>query len=139
MVRLWSNPEHQQCIGQIELLAWALARLVWNKRLAGRYAHWFLDNESARHCAISGSSPVPASRTILRLVADACNHICSLDWVSRVPSASNPADAPSRMDFKELEASPAMSRTSVDLRRALGGLLSSGGAELAGGGGVKAR
>ena len=56
----------------------------------------FMDNDAAAQALINGSA---RDRTALLLIKLFWNHIASFHlcvWIERVPSASNPADAPSR-------------------------------------------
>ena len=75
----------------------------------------FVDNDPAKHALVRGSSAV-------RDVAALVDAICSLEtrsrmltYVERVPSASNPADAPSRGEAPvQLDMLGRAARVSVD-------------------------
>ena len=90
-------------IAEMELLPVLVAFQVWSSRLKDKRVTVYLDNDGARHSLISGKT---GSETCARLV----NQILVLEsnlglqpWFARVPSKSNPADAPSRMEFKGIE------------------------------------
>ena len=63
---------------------------------------FFIDNDSARFALISMNSPVEASADIILQVAKLDMIEPGLRWYARVPTVCNPADAPSRLDFKKL-------------------------------------
>ena len=97
VVESWKCSSLQrQTIGQAELFPAAVARWTWSPSFAGRRVIFFIDNEAARLALVKSYSPVLPS---LRLVQDCLEwdrkHFC-IPWYARVPSFSNPADAPSR-------------------------------------------
>ena len=89
-------------MGQAELWPVLVARRTWRELLAHARVLWFLDNESAREALVKSYSPVDASREILWMVAKEEAETPTLPWFARVPTLSNPADAPSRLDFEPL-------------------------------------
>ena len=94
----WKTWEDQrQVIGQAELFPLLVSRLTWPEILKGRRTIYFLDNESARIAMVRAYSPVLCSLSIVMscLKWDVDNE--SSAWYARVPTASNPGDAPSRM------------------------------------------
>ena len=99
-VNAWkSKADQKQVIGQAELFPLLVARLTWHAILKGRRAIFFLDNESARISMVRAYSPVLCSLHIVM----AClkwdyDNVC-VGWYARVPTASNPGDAPSRMEL----------------------------------------
>lgn len=93
-------------IGQAELLPVLLARQTWANQLAGKKVHFFVDNEAARFGLIKGFSDSPPSRAILNAIASLPPPFPAATWVSRVPSSSNPADLPSRLDFAAMKDWP---------------------------------
>ena len=98
VVQSWKSAESQrQTIGQAELFPAAVARWTWSSHFAGKRVIFFIDNEAARLGLVKSYSPVLAS---LRLIQDCLEWDRSnecIPWYARVPSFSNPADAPSRM------------------------------------------
>ena len=96
----WKSKETQkQVIGQGELFPLVVARLTWAQRLKGRNVIYFIDNESARLALVKAYSPVLASLLLVSqcLEWDYANQ--SHGWFARVPTVSNVADLPSRMEI----------------------------------------
>ena len=101
----WKTKEDQkQVIGQAELYPLLVARLTWGKYLKGRRVIYFIDNESARIGLVRGySSVLPSLKIIMQCLEWDCNND-STAWFARVPSESNPADGPSRMEPQWVES-----------------------------------
>ena len=100
-VNAWKTKLNQsQVIGQAELFPVLLAKLTWAERLKGKRAIYFIDNDAARLGLIKAYSPVLPSLNIIMdcLSWDYAN--ASESWYSRVPSASNISDDPSRLKFE---------------------------------------
>ena len=97
-IETWkSKAEQTQVIGQAELFPLLVARLTWPDILAGRRCMYFLDNESARIAMVKAYSPVLCSLSIVMSCLKWDYDSDSVGWNARVPTASNPGDAPSRM------------------------------------------
>ena len=93
----WKSRQDQtQVIGQAELFPLLVARLTWHKILAGRRCIFFVDNESARIAMIRAYSPMLCSLKIVMSCLKWDYENETLGWYARVPTASNPGDAPSR-------------------------------------------
>jgi hypothetical protein len=92
----------KQIVGQAELLPIIVAKSTWQGFLANRPCITFVDNESAKSAAIAGYSPVIDSSAILTYNSALDVELQSHQWVTRVPTSSNTADGPSRLDFAEL-------------------------------------
>ncbi len=101
--RRWAHRRDQQVIGQAELFPVLVAMRVWGPWLKDRKVLYFIDNDAARHALVKGYSPVKASAATIHLVGLQELRLNTHSWFSRVPSASNIADAPSRLDFADLE------------------------------------
>ena len=99
----------------IEVLAVLVAVLVWGRRLAGRPCLGFVDNEPAKFALNRGSSAIV---TVAALIDSVCTAEIAgrmLAWWERVPSASNLADPPSRLELPpNLPGWPVPSRTLID-------------------------
>ena len=90
-------------IHQAELLPVAIAFGVRGTMLADRRVLVFVDNDAARAALIKGSSgSMPSARLVHQAWVAAARHGMS-PWFERVPSPSNVADAPSRLDLSGLE------------------------------------
>ena len=90
-------------IAQAELYPVALCRKMLGHSLQGRRCLYFIDNDSARDCLIAAHSDVPASMHIIYefLANDLVSP--SHSWFSRVQSASNAGDDPSRLNFSAVK------------------------------------
>jgi hypothetical protein len=102
----------QRVIHQAELLPALLAVSTWAARMQGRRIILFVDNDGARGSLIKGSSTsLPSALIVGQFWSEAAAAEMYI-WVDRVPSASNPADGPSRHEvqwlrdngFEEVEA-----------------------------------
>jgi len=67
--------------------------------IANRKLIIFVDNDSAKEALVRGYSPSVASFNLLITNAEVDVETRCLAWYTRVPSKSNPADDPSRMEF----------------------------------------
>ena len=98
-VRSWkSSDEQTQVIGQAELCPLIVSRFTWASVLTGKRVIYFIDNDSARLACIKSYSPVLASLNLIMQGLMWDSEFNSSAWYGRVPTASNPADDPSRMD-----------------------------------------
>ena len=103
VVELWSDGgEKTMMINQAELLPALLARRTWRRELQSARLIHFLDNDGCRDALVRGYSPVRHSARLVgaTLLLDA--KLSILSWFTRVPSFSNIADGPSRMDFADV-------------------------------------
>ena len=93
----------RQAIGQAETFPILVAKKTWHSELAFRPVLWFVDNSSAQAALVRSFSPVFDNYELLSINATLDVGLQSLNWYSRVPSKSNPGDAPSRFEFSELD------------------------------------
>lgn len=104
ITRSWRVGTQKQVIGKAEILPVLMCAYMYDESLRDSRALIFIDNESARYAYIKGYSPSVASGRMLsafwRIVARAQAY----PWFERVPSASNVADAPSRLELEGLRA-----------------------------------
>ena len=96
LVARWSHEGVEHPIMQCELLAAAVSLAAWGPTVASSFITLWVDNDAARHALIAAHA-FPDSN---RLIVESCLR-CETDyslklWIARVPSISNPADAPSR-------------------------------------------
>jgi hypothetical protein len=121
VVSQWVSHDKRQVIAQAELLPVWLAKLMWPEKFANRFNVTFIDNESARHGLIRGYSPVLESAQLINesWLSDAS--LGATNWFARVPTASNIADKPSRLDFKEVSSLPGSTFYEVSLPKSFGG------------------
>ena len=94
--------ETPKVIAALELLAAVLALETLKDVLSGSRVFLFIDNEAARANLISMSSPVAEHAKLLRRAWKIIREKSLFLWISRVPSASNIADEPSRFVVEDL-------------------------------------
>ena len=92
----WMKEIGDHLICQLELyvmvsLRWSLRNLFHNRRTI-----WWVDNESARFSLIKGQSGSDSVNRLVRQYFHFDSDYPTYSWIERVPSFSNPADAPSR-------------------------------------------
>ena len=114
---LTSKAGQRQIIGQAEILPVLIAKRIWSKLIKNKRVIYFIDNDSARAALVKGYSPILSSLGLIMECAKLDAWGRSSSWYARVPSKSNIADAPSRMDasylkekFGALVVSPAEGR-----------------------------
>jgi hypothetical protein len=95
----------EQVIAQAELLPVLLARRVWAARIRDNAVFFFVDNSSVLHCLINGFTKTQASRSMLLAISAEDVKCPCRPWYTRVSSAGNPADAPSRLRFASVSQS----------------------------------
>ena len=86
-------------IHELEVLPAVIVRRLWPARLSDRPALAFVDNEGARATLIAGYSTNPSACALASLASADDAQLGVRVWYDRVPSASNPADAPSRLEL----------------------------------------
>ena len=92
----WQRGGLSQIITQVELLAVIWAKFTLSTCLNNRRVIFFIDNEAARLGLIKGSSPSKDCMNLITSYYDIEVEYPSITWFARVPSHSNPSDAPSR-------------------------------------------
>ena len=81
---------------EIEMIGVLLGLLVWEKLITGNPVIGFNDNDAVKGALISGTTASERAAFILEGVVRIEAETRALLWWERVPSDSNPADAPSR-------------------------------------------
>ena len=102
LLRFWSETVGEQLICEIELFAYMCIRWHLRHLLHRRYGLTFIDNESSRMTMIKRSSASNAMFLLVSLISLLDAILPFSAWCERVPSASNPADLPSRNDSETL-------------------------------------
>ena len=82
---------------EAELLPLLIARKLWFDRLANVRSINFVDNDAAKHACIRGTSDSPTCAEILKAMFMFEAQLQTWSWFTRVCSASNCADPPSRL------------------------------------------
>ncbi|CAE7733672.1 unnamed protein product [Symbiodinium sp. CCMP2592] len=95
VVRSWEALGKRHLIGPVEMYAVVCAREAWSKHLNMQRVTMYVDHSGVLASLVKGSSKDPLWRQLL-LIFESCDAEAMLPWFSRVPSASNPADPPSR-------------------------------------------
>ena len=98
----WRASGITQIITHAEVYPVWLARSVWGTRLRGRRVITFVDNNAAKDSLVKGSMDSIHGDWMLQAVLQLEFGQQSHGWYARVPSLSNIADGPSRLDFEEL-------------------------------------
>ena len=109
--------ESVHAISALEVLPVYLARAIWAKLMLHRRIFFYIDNDAARHSLIIAASPAPSIARALRAIVLHQARVPTFAWYSRVPSASNIADEPSRLQTASLVARGA---ERVEIGRELG-------------------
>ena len=89
-------PQGANPIHQLEILPVLMASHIWEKNFADRPLIAFVDNEGAKAALVNGASSNEMSAKLVNAVNDKFTKLGTYTWYERVPSVSNPADAPSR-------------------------------------------
>lgn len=94
----------QNPIYELELLPTLVALLLWHKLLNSRQVVFYLDNDAARYTLIKAHSVTSFGKRILAPFISLELSLQLKSWYARVPSPSNIADDPSRLNFDFLES-----------------------------------
>ena len=90
-------------IYELELLPMLVAELVWGKLFKGSQVVLYGDNDAARASFIAGRASTQVRELIMSSFVSHELQLQLKTWFSRVPTASNKADGPSRMDCELVE------------------------------------
>eukprot|EP00435_Cladocopium_sp_Y103_P026492 s3071_g6.t1 len=101
LIDLWKDLVGDHLICQVELYTMVLVRWEFQELLSNRRVLLFVDNNSARGGVVKGRSSSPTMDDLLKAFYSAETLKPSFWWVERVPSKSNPSDAPSRFEGKQ--------------------------------------
>ena len=91
-----------------------LAVRLWQGVIADRDVLVFVDNDSAKDAAVRGYSPSLPSAYLVAELWRCLAAAGARPWFERVPGPSNPADGPSRLDFKAVVRRAGRQRRVVD-------------------------
>ena len=101
LIDFWMKHAGTQVICEVEMYAQICYRWVKRHYIHRKLGISFIDNESCRFSLIKGSSPSPCMRPLINMVSIIESVFPFHSWHERVPSASNPADLPSRGPWLE--------------------------------------
>ena len=96
IIRRWSDTGKKHLIGPVELYAVVCARRVWGSFLNHARVLIFVDHSGVHAACVSGTSKDPVWRSLL-IELECADADAMMGWIARVPSPSNPADAPSAL------------------------------------------
>ncbi|CAE7801527.1 SLC24A2 [Symbiodinium sp. CCMP2592] len=101
LVKEWAEGR-KHIIGQVELYAVVLARILWSSYIDGERCIFFVDHSGVLSACINSNSIDASWRSLLLHLEAADEARPCLPWFHRVPSQSNIADPPSRGRWEEL-------------------------------------
>lgn len=102
VVSKWMEAGSKQVISQAELFVLVCMRVGLKHSFHRRKVLFFADNEAARFAIIKATSGSSSMQQLASAFHECdCEHEC-FHWIERVPSASNPADLPTRNRTKDL-------------------------------------
>ena len=96
LIHHWQSTGQQQVISQAELAVVVAMRHMLKQRLAGRRVIYFIDNEAAKFSLLKGTSGKVSMQQLTATFHAVDLAFPPIAWVERIPSESNPSDAPSR-------------------------------------------
>ena len=101
--REWSQlaGNKKQLVTEAELLPVLISRRLWKDRISGNLIIVFVDSNPAKYGLIRGMADTKPCEGIIRAVSIMDAKEKTWPWYSRVPSKSNPADGPSRLQFPD--------------------------------------
>ena len=73
-----------------------------------------MDDDAARHGLVTGYSPTMAPAALLGAAARKWIEVGAVPWFAGVPTASNPADGPSRLDHSAMAEWPGFAQVPGD-------------------------
>ena len=91
-------------IFELELLPVWISLVEWEGHLENSQCVFYLDNEAARGSLINGSSSQQQGAFLVKAFVLTEMRCQVKVWFARVPTSSNIADGPSRLDITEMEA-----------------------------------
>jgi hypothetical protein len=103
IVSKWASAGSRHVVAQVELLPVVLARATWPRLLEHAWTLAFIDNDSVKAALVSGHTAALASIELLAHAGRQEIELRSHTWYSRVPSPSNVADDPSRLEFEAMK------------------------------------
>ena len=89
-------------IYELELLPMLVSVLAWGHMWKGCQVVFYGDNDAARSSLIAGRSATQVGEKIISAFVELEFSLQLKSWFSRVPTSSNIADGPSRLDCREV-------------------------------------
>ncbi len=94
--------DKRQLVTEAELLPVILAKRLWSSLLCQSKLILWVDSEPAKFSLIRGLSETVSCNDIVQANNHLTVELQCIEWYSRVPSKSNPADDPSRLVFDKV-------------------------------------
>ena len=91
-------------IYELELYPVLISLRKWASKLAGSQVVSFVDNDAAKYALVRSCSATKMGASIIDAIRIIEQNFQLRVWYARVPTHSNPADAPSRLDVTGLES-----------------------------------
>ncbi len=101
LVQRWLDTGKRQLVTEAELYAVVTAVHLWADRIKGARVLLFVDSEPAMYSLIRGTSDIDPCAELVHEYSRTHARVQSFVWFVRIPSKSNPADAPSRLQLNE--------------------------------------
>ena len=95
----WANGSKRNLVFEAEILPYYLALECWSETLRRKHLIVYIDNDGARHSWIKGTADAVFARAMVHQGTLAEAELELASYFARVPTASNLADGPSRLDF----------------------------------------
>ena len=92
----------QNPIFELELAPLFLSLHFWGERMRGGQFVCYLDNDGARRSMIRSYSEIPFALRVIEAFLELESLYQLKVWFGRVPTSSDVADGPSRLDFAEV-------------------------------------
>ncbi len=96
----WASLGTTHAVAQVDLLPVILAKHIWAQYLTDAFVVLCLDNNSVLDTLIKGNTWSVASLTMVGFAAVQEVQLRAVTWATRVPSPSNVADGPSRLECR---------------------------------------
>jgi hypothetical protein len=100
--QLWSSEGSSHVVAQAEMLPTLVAKETWKSVLEDAWIIHFVDNDSVKAALVTGHTKSKASAALVDIACHQEAVAMSRTWYSRVPSPSNVADGPSRLEYSSM-------------------------------------
>ena len=103
----WMNlflKDSRHPIFELELLPVWCSLCLWEEFIQSSQCVFYLDNEAARGALVKGATSTPSGKILIQEFVLREMKCQVRVWFSRVPTSSNIADKPSRLEVSELDA-----------------------------------
>ena len=95
----WSGGTKRNLVFEAEILPYNLALHCWSHLMKGKHVLVYIDNDGSRHSWIKGTADSFFARAMIHQGTLKESELDTVPYFCRVPTSSNLADGPSRLDF----------------------------------------